>query len=123
VLLILLCFYTSVIVLFFVVFRWCPGAYYAVLVSCSCGVVLPIMLFYCRVIVMWFRATYYLILTWSCRGVSCYLLLLVFVVSVAVVVVVSCYLFYFILSLSCHVVLPIMLVDCRVVYCIIFANR
>jgi hypothetical protein len=117
-------FYVSVIVLFFAVFKWCPGAYYAVLLSCSCGVVLPIMLCYCRVVVMGCPATYYLVLlSWSCRGVSCYLLLFLLSLSLSCRVV-SCYLFYFLLLLLLyHVVLPIMLVDCCVLYCIILPDR
>jgi hypothetical protein len=54
---------------------------YFILVSLSCfllfssGVLVPIMLFYCRVVVMGCRATYYaVLLSCSCHGVSCYLL-------------------------------------------------
>jgi hypothetical protein len=81
-----------------------------IVVYLSWGVVIPIILFYCRGVVVESRATYYYYLL-SCRVVSC---------RVVSCLVVLCYLF---LSLLFHVVLPIMLVDCRVVYYIIFPAR
>jgi hypothetical protein len=72
--------------------------------------VLPILLFYCRVVVVGCRATYYyLLLLPLSLLLLCHVVLPIFIL--------------FSLLLSCHVVLPNIPVYCRVIYCIIFADQ